>query len=230
MAIKENMTIIEPVRTDIEHPQQIKKYSTPLRLWHWASMIAISGSLITVWINSTITDDHKTPSFFKDELQKAGANVSMDQASSVAHALNDQVWAVHIYFGYGLAALFLFRLILEFFQLADQKFIRKMKSAYTQYKIIKENRQTALHELTVKIIYSVFYTLLLIMVLTGLFLAFEDAMAPFKSIRNSVRNLHGFCMYLVLAFIVVHLAGVFLAEIRKDSKGIVSDMINGGGE
>jgi Ni/Fe-hydrogenase 1 B-type cytochrome subunit len=26
---------------------------------------------------------------------------------------------------------------------------------------------------------------------------------------------------------VVHLAGVFLAE-RKDSKGIVSDMINGG--
>jgi Ni,Fe-hydrogenase I cytochrome b subunit len=36
-------------------------------------------------------------------------------------------------------------------------------------------------------------------------------------------------MYLILAFIVVHLAGVFLAEIRKDSKGIVSDMINGGG-
>jgi cytochrome b len=36
-------------------------------------------------------------------------------------------------------------------------------------------------------------------------------------------------MYLILAFIVVHLAGVFLAE-RKDSKGIVSDMINGGGE
>jgi cytochrome b len=34
-------------------------------------------------------------------------------------------------------------------------------------------------------------------------------------------------MYLILAFIVVHLAGVFLAE-RKNGKGIVSDMINGG--
>jgi Ni/Fe-hydrogenase 1 B-type cytochrome subunit len=224
------MAIIEPVRTDVEHPQQIKKNSIPLRLWHWASMIAISGSLITVWINSTITDENKTPSFFKDQLQKSGARINDDQARSVAGALADQIWGVHIYFGYGLAALFLFRLILEFFQLADQKFIRKMKSAYTQYKIIKENREAALHELTVQIIYSIFYTLLLIMVLTGLFLAFEDAMKPFRSIRHRIKDLHGFCMYLILAFIVVHLAGVFLAEFRKDSKGIVSDMINGGGE
>ena len=67
------------------------------------------------------------------------------------------------------------------------------------------------------------------MVITGLFLAFEDLMAPFKSIRHSVKSFHGFCMYLVLAFIAVHLIGVFLAE-RKDSKGIVSDMINGGSE
>jgi cytochrome b len=36
-------------------------------------------------------------------------------------------------------------------------------------------------------------------------------------------------MYLVLAFIAVHLLGVFLAE-RNESKGIVSDMINGGRE
>jgi len=36
-------------------------------------------------------------------------------------------------------------------------------------------------------------------------------------------------MYLILGFIFLHLAGVFLAE-RKDSRGIVSDMINGGRE
>jgi Ni,Fe-hydrogenase I cytochrome b subunit len=36
-------------------------------------------------------------------------------------------------------------------------------------------------------------------------------------------------MYLIIAFIVVHLAGVFLAE-RKTDNGIVSDMINGGGD
>jgi Ni/Fe-hydrogenase 1 B-type cytochrome subunit len=223
------MAIIEPVRRDINPPHQIKRNSAPLRLWHWLNTIVISGSLITVLINSTITDQRATSGLVKDELQKAGASVSNDQARSVAHALSDSVWDVHKYFGYCLAGLLLFRLLLEFFQVADQKFIRRLKSAYVQFNAIKKNRQEALHDLTVKIIYAVFYVLLVIQVITGLFLAFEDAMAPFKSIRHSVKDVHGFCMYLIIAFIVVHVAGVFLAE-RKDSKGIVSDMINGGRE
>jgi cytochrome b len=119
--------------------------------------------------------------------------------------------------------------MLEFFQLADQKFIRRLKSAYAQFNTIKKEREIARHELTVKLIYTVFYLLLIIMVITGLFLAFEDALAAYKSIRHSVKEVHSFCMYLVLAFIAVHLTGVFLAE-RKASKGIVSDMINGGNE
>jgi Ni/Fe-hydrogenase 1 B-type cytochrome subunit len=222
------MSTIEPTRKDVQHPAQVKKYSASLRLWHWANTIVISGSLITVLINSTITDDHSTSSFLKDALTKAGATVTADQAKSAAHALSDKTWDIHIYFGYALAALLLFRLILEFFQLADQKFIRKLKSAWHQFQITKKNREVAKHELTVKANYSTFYLLLFIMVVTGLFLAFEDALAAFKSIRHTVKSVHGFCMYLILAFIAVHLAGVFLAE-RKNDKGIVSDMINGGG-
>src|SRR5579862_5630020 len=124
------MTIIEPVRREAEPPYHIKKYSAPLRLWHWANTIVISGSLITVLINATITDDGTTSAFFKQEFQKAGASVNDDQARTVAHALSDRVWDVHTYFGYCLAGLLLFRLLLEFFQLADQKFIRKLKSAW----------------------------------------------------------------------------------------------------
>ena len=165
----------------------------------------------------------------KTALQNAGATVTDAQAKAAAHDLSDKVWDIHIYFGYGLAALLLFRIILEFFQLADQKFIRKLKSAWHQYHQTKKNRELALHELTVKTIYLVFYLLLTIMVITGLFLAFEGLFAPYKAIRPAVKSVHNFCMYLILAFIVVHVAGVFLAE-RKDSQGIVSDMINGGGE
>jgi len=221
------MTIIEPVRRDITPPHQIKRHSAPLRLWHLLNTIVISGSLITVLINATITDQRGISGMVKGELQKAGASVTNDQARSVANALSDSVWDVHKYFGYCLAGLLLFRLLLEFFQLADQKFIRKIKSEYRRFKTVKKNRQEVLHDLTVKAIYAVFYVLLIFQVITGLFLAFEDAKAPFKSIWHSVKDLHGFCMYLIIAFIVVHLAGVFLAE-RKDSKGIVSDMINGG--
>ncbi len=221
------MAIIEPVRKDILHPNQIKKYSASLRLWHWANAIIISGSLITVLINSTITDGRQISSLMKEELGKTGATVSQEQARSVANALSDQVWNIHIYFGYGLAALLIFRLVLEFFQLADQKFIRRIKIAYFQFKTIKKNREIARHEFAVKSIYAVFYILLIIMVITGLSLAFEDALVALKPIRPTIKDIHGFCMYLILAFIAVHLVGVHLAE-RKESKGIVSDMINGG--
>jgi Ni/Fe-hydrogenase 1 B-type cytochrome subunit len=224
------MTVIEPSRKDVQHPGQFKKYSASLRLWHWANLLVISGSLITVLINSTITDRQPVTNIVKTELQKSGVSVNDKQAGSVAHALGDSVWSVHIYFGYGLAALLLFRLLLEFFQITDQKFIRKIKSAYVQFQTTKKNRETVRHELAVKTIYAVFYLLMIIMALTGLFLAFEDALASFKSIRDSVKEVHGFCMYLILAFIVVHVLGVFLAERKDDGKGILSDMINGGKE
>jgi len=220
------MAIIEPVRKDVQEPKEGKKYSTALRFWHWANVIIISGSLLTVLLNSTLLNGNTNANFIKDKLQETSVNVTKDQARSVAHALGDKVWNIHAYFGYCLAALLLFRLLLEFFQKKDQKFILKLKSAYAQYKIAK-NRQLARHEVVVKSIYLLFYLLLIVMALTGLFLAFEDELAAYKSIRHTVKDIHGFCMYLVLAFIVVHLAGVFLAE-RKDSKGIVSDMINGG--
>lgn len=224
------MAIIEPTRKDIATKRNNKEYSTPLRFWHWANAIVISGSLITVLINSTITDGKTSAALIKLELQKAGANVTADQARSAAHALGDSVWDIHVYFGYALAAMLAFRLLLEFFQVADQKLIRKIKAAYAEFKTAKSNREAALHELMVKTIYSLFYILLIIIVTTGLFLAFEDALVAYKSIRPSIKEVHGFCMYLVLAFIIVHLAGVFLAERKKESAGIVSDMINGGKE
>ena len=71
------------------------------------------------------------------------------------------------------------------------------------------------------------YALLLVMVLTGLSLAFED-IGFLKPYQHGIKKIHSLGMYLVLIFIIVHLAGVFLAE-RKNSKGIVSDMINAAG-
>jgi Ni/Fe-hydrogenase 1 B-type cytochrome subunit len=221
------MAIIEPTRKDLQHPSKIKKYSSSLRLWHWLNMIVISGSLITVLINSTITDKHAITDLVKTRIQET-KGVDNDLSRSVAGALEDKVWAVHIYFGYCLAALLFFRLMLEFFQLADQKFIRKLKDAFAQYKAIKKDRQEALHELTVKVIYALFYCLLVIMAVTGLSLAFDDDVPALKSIHHPVKSVHGFCMYLILAFIIVHVVGVFLAERKKTGKGIVSDMINGG--
>jgi len=221
------MAIIETTRKDISNNNAIKKNSAALRLWHWLNVIVISGSLITVLINSTITDKHAIISLVKAKIAET-KGVDNDLSRSVGGALEDKVWAIHIYFGYCLAALFLFRIVLEIFQVADQKITGKLKAAYYQFVKTKRNRQAALHELSVKIIYAIFYGLLIIMVITGLSLAFDDDIPALRSIRHPVKSVHGFCMYLIIAFIIVHLAGIFLAERKKDGKGIVSDMINGG--
>lgn len=223
------MAIIEPVKQDPANPNLIKKNSSALRFWHWANTIVISGLLITVLINSTILDDRNNQSFLKNELQKGGTTLSAKQAQTLAHAQSDEVWGIHVYFGYFLAALFLFRLIMEFFQPKGQRFFIRVKEAYQQYFVIKQNKYLAGHDLTVKIIYLAFYLLLTIMVVTGLILAFEDQLTALKPIRHSIKEVHGFCMYLVLAFIIVHLVGVILAE-RDRSPGIVSDMIHGGNQ
>lgn len=220
------MAIIEPSNTLVEHPDQKKHYSSSLRLWHWLSAIVISGSLLTVLANSTITDDRTNAAIIRAELSKASVSVTAGQARGPAHEISDKVWEWHTYFGYTLAALVLFRLITEIFQPGDRKLIHQIKLAYYDYYVAKKNRLLARHEFVVKSLYAVLYILLMTMAATGLCLAFEDNIPALKKI-HAIREVHGFCMYLIIAFIIVHSAGVFLAE-RKDGKGIVSAMINGG--
>jgi len=220
------MAVIEPTRKGTLHPNRIKKYSSSLRLWHWLNAVVITGSLLTVLLNSTLLKSRNNAGLIQNQLAKSGVTVTKDQARSAAHALSDKVWTIHTYFGYTLGALLLFRLLLEFFQAADQRLIRKIKRAYHNYFIIKKQRELSRHEFWVKTLYAVFYLMLLTMVTTGLCLAFEDDVPWLKSI-HAFREIHSFTMYLVLAFIILHIAGVFLAE-RKDSAGITSDMVNGG--
>ena len=222
------MAATRRVTRDIQQTQRIKKNSAGIRLWHWLNAIVISGSLLTVLLHSTLMNTRQNAAVIKDQLKEAGATVTDDQARHAAHELSDNVWAVHTWFGYGLVALVVFRLLLELFQVADQKFLRGLKRLYQQYKDTKENREQVRHDFWVKTLYAMFYLMIITQAITGLCLAFEDDVPALKAI-HAFRDIHSFTMYLILGFIFLHLAGVFLAE-RKDSSGIVSDMINGGKE
>ncbi|WP_295792901.1 cytochrome b/b6 domain-containing protein [Mucilaginibacter sp.] len=203
-----------------------KKYSFNIRLWHWLNALIITGSLLTVLVNSTVLKPWKNAAFIADQLNEKGVEVSRDEVKPVAFALSDQVWAIHTYLGYALAGLFLFRIIFEFFELADQKLIRKIKAAKNSYKLRQESRIAARNEMLIKTSYALFYVLLLVMVITGLSLAFRDSIPAIKAM-HFIRDIHEFTMYLIIGFIVIHIAGVIIGELKKH-KGIVSDMINGG--
>ena len=221
------MALIEPVKQDPANPARHKRYPAGLRFWHWINVLIISGSLLTVLINSTLLKTRGNAAFIQNESQKNGLVLTQSQARAIAHAQSDEVWSVHIYFGYALAAFFVFRLILIFSRPKKQRYFTQLKEAYRNYFKRRKNDDNPLHDFAVKVIYLGFYILLIIMVLTGLSLAFDEKLGIPPNIRHSIKDVHGFCMYLVLAFILVHITGVVLAE-RDRSQGIVSDMINGG--
>ncbi|MGZ3811886.1 MAG: cytochrome b/b6 domain-containing protein [Mucilaginibacter sp.] len=203
-----------------------KKYSSSIRLWHWLNALIITGSLLTVLVNSTVLKPWSNAGLIADKLKEKGINVTDEQTRPVAFALTDKVWEIHTYLGYALIAVFLFRLILEFFELTDQKLIRKIKAAKKAFQLRQENRVASRNEMLIKTSYALFYVLLMVMAVTGLSLAFEDNLPVLKSM-HFLREIHEFTMYLILGFIVIHLTGVFIGE-RKQHKGVVSDMINGG--
>jgi len=217
-----------PVIKDIQPIPQIKKNSASIRLWHWLNAAVITGSLLTVLLHSTLLAPWQNGQIIQAQLKEAGANVTDDQARHAAHELSDRDWTVHTWIGYGLVALVAFRLLLEFFQVADQKFLRGLRRLYRQYKDTKENRAQARHDFWVKTLYAMFYLMIITQAITGLCLAFEDDVPALKAI-HAFREIHSFTMYLILGFICLHLGGVYLAE-RKNNPGIVSDMINGGRE
>jgi len=64
------------------------------------------------------------------------------------------------------------------------------------------------------------------MVLTGLGMAFGRDLGFTRQVFGGLKNIHAFIQYLMYAFIVIHLAGVIIAENGK-IKGLVSGMING---
>lgn len=148
-------------------------------------------------------------------LEKKGAIVTVDQAKAVAKLYTHKLWDWHVYFGYVLSGLFLFRLVLEYFQLAEERFFKILKKTRLHLKEPKENHKDQRHYLIVRFIYLLFYLDLVLMVITGLFIEFSDNYPNIKPIRSFVKDIHNVGMYVMLGFILCHLAGLLGREIKK---------------
>jgi Ni/Fe-hydrogenase 1 B-type cytochrome subunit len=212
----------------ITEPSFKGKHSTLLRIWHWSTFIIILGSLVTVLFAKTLFNAKDNTLPVQQNLQKSNITVSPDQARSVAHDFNDLIWHWHIYVGYVLAGLLLFRILLEFFQPKQQKLVSLLKNALKYLRIPGTNKQNAKHFLWVKYLYLIFYFSLFVQACTGLFMVYSDDVPGLKNIRHTAKDIHNIFMWIIISYIVIHISGVILAELGKKYKGIVSDMINGG--
>ena len=204
----------------------IQSHSAPLRIWHWLTFLFITGSIVTVLLVSTLFSQRDNIKLVQDQLKEKGVTVSEDQAFAVTREYEDKLWDVHKLIGYGLAILLLGRIVIEFTQPEDEKILNRMKKAKQLRAKSDANKADYTHYLRVKLSYSIFFLLLFCMVLTGLGMAFGRDFGFTRQVIGGLKNIHAFIQYLMYAFVVIHLAGVIIAENGK-IKGLVSGMING---
>ena len=193
-----------------------KKYSLSMRLWHWGNAFLIMAQLVTILFLSVIVNTKTLRPEFKQALQKSGVTLDEQQARSLAHIVSERIWDWHVYFGLALAAFLAFRLVLVFAQPAPQRFSARFAEA----------KRAGGDALFAKYTYIAFYLMLVVQVATGLLLVYGDDLGLARGAEHNVKEVHGFNMYLLIGYVVVHVAGVVRAEI-VERYGPIGSMIHG---
>ena len=200
-------------------------HGAAIRIWHWSLFLFVSASFVTVLLASTIFRTRNTAAMVTNELQAKGATINKDQARAVAHAFSDKLWDLHKWLGFGISLLVLLRIIIELTGPRPERLGVQLKKALGLQPTDRQTKMDLQQFIQVKRIYVVFYAALLLMALTGLGLAFEDI--PFlRTAHSAIKQLHGFLQWVIYGFVLIHLAGVILADLGRH-KGLVSRMIHG---
>jgi Ni/Fe-hydrogenase 1 B-type cytochrome subunit len=200
-------------------------HGAAMRIWHWSLFLFVSASFVTVLLASTVFRTRNTIAMVTNELQAKGASINKDQARAVAHAYSDKLWEIHKWLGFGIALLVLLRIIIELTGPRPERLSVQLKKALGLRPANRQMKMEVQQFIQVKRIYVIFYATLLLMALTGLGLAFEDV-PVLRSAHSAIKQLHGFLQWVIYGFMLIHLAGVILADLGTH-KGLVSRMIHG---
>ncbi len=191
----------------------MKKWSISFRVWHWLHAVVILGLLATVFLRKTFLSWRANSEILMNRLSDLQIDVTAEQAKMLAQAVRAPMWEWHIFLGYALALLLIVRVALFFTQSGKQNFI--------------DIKSSSLHKKMVKVGYIGIYTVLGFMALSGLSLHFHEELGLLKESTHTIKEIHELVFNLVWIFVVLHIAGVVVAD-NTDEKGMVSDMINGG--
>jgi thiosulfate reductase cytochrome b subunit len=210
-------------------PAPTHDYSAPLRAWHWGNALLVAGQLITILFIKVIVKPKALVPEFQAAAAKHGGLLSKEQGMSIARLMSERLWDWHIAIGLALAAFWVYWLVLQLTAPVERRFTARLAAAARYYRLAPPTEHAdARHTLLAKLTYVAFYLFISVMVLTGLALTWADDVAWLHSIEHTVKEVHNVTMYLVIAFVVVHVVGVVWAELTKDH-GLISRMVGGKG-
>lgn len=185
-----------------------KNYSKIYRIIHWAIAVSFLLLLVTIFLRLTWMNKNNVADIIHDYLSSTDQSLSQDQLIALAKKIRQPMWNWHIYIGYVLVGLFAIRTSLSLL-LGDMKF----QNPFVKNLSSKEKLQ--------KWTYIIFYLCVVISLLTGLIIE----LGP-KDLKKPIEAIHILSIYYLIPFIIIHLAGVLIAEFTNQ-KGIISRIISG---
>lgn len=186
------------------------KYTLNFRIWHWLNVIVVLGLLGTVFLRKTSLSYKTNAEIIMTKLSDVGVDIFKEDAVVIAKVIRGAMWQWHLILGYALAFLILYRVYLFF---ADKGKVEKF-SVLT------------LHKKGARVSYFIFYISLILITLSGFAIYFNEKLHLGKEIIAQIKDIHEMFYYVILVFVVVHVVGVIISDV-KDEHGIISTMING---
>ncbi|AZB22651.1 cytochrome b/b6 domain-containing protein [Kaistella haifensis] len=187
----------------------MKKFTTLHRIIHWLIAFAMlvlfsTGFLRMYWMSKkTIT------TAISAELSKNNVQLPQESVVGIAKSIINPMFDWHINFAYVLVFAYILRII---YLLA--KGVR-YPNPFSKSSTGKEKLQGT--------VYSIFYILLAVQIVTGFALMWQLAS---EQALERAEKIHKFAVYWMPVFVLLHFAGITVAELTN-KKGITSKMIGG---
>jgi cytochrome b561 len=185
----------------------LRKFSLLFRVIHWSIAFCMLFMLLTVFLRLTWMNKTNIGNILQESLSKNSVVLSQEDAVKIGKDIRKPMWEWHIYIGYVLIFLFLSRMLAAF--LGRVPFLNPLVP------------NLSLQEKLQAWVYLTYYFLLFLTLLTG----FLIVNGP-KTYKPFLESVHELSLYYTLAFLVLHIGGVILAELGE-KKGIISNMISG---
>ena len=183
-------------------------YTRIYRIIHWAIALTFLLLLFTIFLRLTWMNKYHMADIMQEYLTGTVQTMSYDEIVVMAKQIRKPMWDWHINLGYVLLGFFSIRFILPAF--GEMKF----QSPFAKNLTTKQRFQ--------KWTYILFYICVVGSLITGLLIEWGP-----KEWKKPVEEIHMLGIYYLVAFIVLHLAGILIAE-STNQKGIVSRIIGGG--
>lgn len=186
--------------------QPTAKFTALHRILHWTMAIAMPILFITGFLRLKWMNKKEIAAIIKAE---AGETVlSKEQLNHIGAAIREPMWEWHEIFANVMFLAIIARLLYMVF-----KGIR-FPNPFQKNSPFKQRFQG--------FIYIYFYIFVIISAVTGFLIEKEI----FKQAMETIETLHKFGLYWFPIFILLHLAGIVIAEFTT-RKGITSKMISG---